>query len=1540
LYLGGDGLAWGYLNRTQLTAQRFVANPYGPPGARMYRTGDLVRWRADGVLEILGRTDDQVKVRGFRIEPGEIETALTAHPAVSQAAVVARDGRLVAYTVGGAEPGELRRSLAERLPDYMVPATFVALDALPLTPNGKVDRHALPAPAARPAAGTSPARGSAAPRTPHEELLCGLFADVLGVDALGVEADFFDHGGDSILSMQLVSRARQAGVAITARQVFAQRTARGLAAVAGSVNAPAAREVDRHLVTLTAEQSGRLRQAVPDLVDVLPLSPLQQGLLFHSLATDGAVDVYTLQQVVDLAGPLDPARLRAAARGLLRRHPNLRATFHTEGLPQPVQVIPAEAELPWAEADVSHLDGERRDAEADRAVAADRDRRFDPRRAPLLRFTLLRLGPDRHRLAFTCHHLLLDGWSMQQLAQELFHLYRTGGDPAGLPDGAPYRAYLAWLVAQDADAARAAWSDALADLAHPTRLVPRTVRGGSAERTEVVLRLPAESAAALAAAARGRGLTLNTVVQGGWAIVLGQLTGRDDVVFGQTVSGRPAELPGIEATVGLLINTVPVRVRLRPAEPLAAALGRLQDEQSRLIPHHHLGLADIQRAVGRGELFDTLVVFENYPVDPRVRAEPAPGLAVTAADGVDATHYPLTLAVLPDPAGPGLTLHLEYHPDCLDRAATGRILGRLVRVLETFAREPDLPLSRIEPLTAAERRRVLVDWNDNALPVPRATVPGLFAAQVARTPAATALVCAGERLTFAELDARANRLAHELVARGVGPERVVALLLPRSADAVVALLAVLKAGGAYLPIDPGYPPDRVAHMLRDAGPVLVVTVAALAPRLAGVAEIPRLALDRHDVSGRPATDPAVRLSPAHPAYVIYTSGSTGAPKGVVVAHQSLVNLFHSHRETLYRPAVAAAGGRALRVGHTWSFAFDASWQPQLWLLDGHALHVVTETTLRDPALLVAQVRAERLDFIEVSPSLAVALAGAGLIDGDACPLLAFGVGGEAVPAAFWDQLRGLRTTECYNLYGPTETTVDALAARVRDSDRPLVGRPTANTRAYVLDGALRPVPPGVVGELYLGGAGLARGYLGQPALTAARFVADPYGPAGARMYRTGDLVRWTDDGRIDYLGRGDDQVKVRGFRIELGEVAAELARHPGVAQAVASLQDGRIVAHLVPAPGAAVEAAGLRRHLAGRLPEHALPAAFVVLDALPLTPHGKVDRAALPRAEATAGSRPPGSVPEAILCDLFARVLGVPAVGAEDNVFDLGGHSLLLVALRDRVAAEIGRQVPVAGLFTHPTPAALAEHLGRGGAWADGAGDGPGSLAALLPLRSGGSRPPLFCVPPGTGLAWQYVGLRRHLDAERPIYGLQARNLGAAVPFPSTVDELARDYLALVRSVQPSGPYHLLGWSFGGVVAHAMACQLQAAGEGVGLLALLDAYPSDDGSDAEADEAAVRRALAAVVSDEPVTRILLDNYRRAGRLLADARPPTFRGDVLLFAAAAEAGPPPDWTPHVAGDVHDHRVDCDHHAMLTPGPLARIGAVVDDALRSIEKGSHP
>ncbi|WP_433472860.1 amino acid adenylation domain-containing protein [Spirillospora sp. CA-142024] len=1017
-----------------------------------------------------------------------------------------------------------------------------------------------------------------------------------------------------------------------------------------------------------------------DLEDILPLSPLQQGFFFHALLDAGDSDVYTAQFVLDLEGPLDVEALRTAAGTLLRRHANLRAAFWHEDLSRPVQVVPRTVELPWEEITASGPD-------ADAVVVRERARGFDMTKPPLLRFVLVRMGPERFRLVFTNHHILLDGWSTPILATELFLLYMQGGHDTGMPRVTPYKNYLAWLARQDRTAAEDAWRRALDGLDGPCLVAPEAAARAPEPPRRTITELDERATRRLTRAARRHGVTLSTVLQGAWGLVLGNLLGTNDVVSGATVSGRPPELPGVEQMIGLFINTLPIRVQYRLDESLGTLMERLQDEQTELLAHHHLGLTDIQRSAGHGgALFDTMTVLENYPFDPSSMDGSLNGVRITAADSYDATHFPLSFVAAP---GERLSLRLHYRPDVYEAAVVEALLARIRRFLEAFTEDADRLIGAVD-LTDDAERADLAAWNDTVAETPSGTLPAPFESQAVRTPSDIALVCDGTRLTYRELNERANRLAHELIARGIGPEDRVALVLPRTPEIVVAILGVLKAGAAYVPVDPEYPPGRISFMLEDSRPALTITAGGLP----GTATRPA-----HDPSDGERVRP---LRTDNAAYVIYTSGSTGRPKGVTVPHAGVLNYFEAHRDAFIDPAVEAAGGRRMRFAHLASFSFDTSWMGLLWMMCGHELHLIDDETRRDVEAYTAYVARAQIDLVNTTPSHFAALREAGLLRRDGRhPPAQLLLGGEDISESLWAELRAVPGLTTRNFYGPTESTIDTMNQVLARSEHPSVGRPGRNTRSYVLDTALRPVPAGIPGELYLAGVQLARGYLDRPGLSAERFVADPFGAPGDRMYRTGDLARWRPDGTIEYLGRADDQVKIRGYRVEPGEIENVLAGCAGVTRAAVIVREDRpgdrhLAAYLV---GPDVDVAAVRRHAAERLPDHMIPA-FTVLDALPLTVNGKLDRAALPApGTGAAAGRAPRSPQEEILCGLFAEILGVPRVGVDDGFFDLGGDSLTATRLVSRVRSALGAELPVRALFEAPTVAGLAERL------ADAAGD-------------------------------------------------------------------------------------------------------------------------------------------------------------------------------------------------------------------------------------------
>ncbi|SCF61794.1 non-ribosomal peptide synthase domain TIGR01720/amino acid adenylation domain-containing protein [Streptomyces sp. Ncost-T6T-2b] len=1034
---------------------------------------------------------------------------------------------------------------------------------------------------------------------------------------------------------------------------------------------------DVPLAPVTQYRLDAMTAETGQLADVLPLAPLQQGLLFHAEYDTARPDAYTVEFRFDLAGRVDSARLRDAVTATLRRHSQLRAGFWNDGSGEPLQFVPRAFDVPWQELDLQDLDEQAGVDELDR-VLADRPR-FVPSRPPLFHFLLARTAADRQTLVFTHHHLLLDGWSVPLLLNEILAEYTTNAtapDAGTAAPAVPHHRYFEWLRDQDRGAAEDAWRTALAALPGPTRLARHDVPPTGADVAEFEVELGTALTAALERAGRRHGITLGTLMQGAWSILLGSLVGSQDVVFGGTVAGRPPEVDGVESMVGLFINTIPVRSTFTSDEPVHELLGRLQREQAELTAYQYLPLAEVQRLGGVGDLFDTLLVIENYPFAPESLRTSDGGLRVAGISGRDDTHYPLSIAVM---TGDSLRLRLGHRPDVISTEQVQALGAALRHVLEQFADNLEQPVGRVGLLDSAAHSTVLGWGHGVAEPATEGTVMHLLEQHALRTPDRTALVGADGALTFAQLNARANRLARILLARGAGPELTVGLLLPRGVDTVVAMLAVLKAGGAYVPIDPGLPVERIRFVVADTSPVTVLTTRDLADSLPPAdAGVPRLLLDDpdtvaavdtlppHDLTGDELNGP---VRPENLAYLIHTSGSTGVPKGVGVEHRNLMNLFTAHQYDLFEPEVAAAGGRRFRAAMTASLSFDTSFDGVLWMLAGHELHVIDDDVRRDPSALVSYVAERGIDFLDVTPSYCAQLLEAGLLDdADTAPKVLM-LGGEALGPDLWARLREALTTSSHNFYGPTECTIDTLSYPLHAGAHPAVGRPLRNVRAYVLDAALRPVPAGAPGELYVAGAQVARGYAGQPALTAGRFVADPF-VAGERMYRTGDVVRWSEQGQIEFLGRADEQVKIRGHRIELGEIEQVLSAHPSVSRsAVVARTDGatRLVAYAVSA-GGALEPAELRSHLARSLPEYMVPAAVVLIDELPLTVNGKLDVSALPAPDFTTAvtSRSASTPAERTLCALFQDVLGLPAVGVDDDFFALGGDSIISIQLVSR----------------------------------------------------------------------------------------------------------------------------------------------------------------------------------------------------------------------------------------------------------------------------------
>ncbi|BCN62366.1 hypothetical protein RE9431_08210 [Prescottella equi] len=1740
LYAGGYLLGRGYAGAPGLTASRFVANPFGDDGSRLYRTGDLARWSADGSLDFLGRADNQVKIRGMRLELEDVEAALAANPSVRHSAVLVRKtpagaNYLAAYVVpdgdGGLDADSLRAWASDKLPEYMVPSTFVVLDAFPLTPNGKLDRRALPEP------DLAAASEHVAPRTELEETLSDLMAGVLGLERVGVTDDFFALGGDSIVAIALVNQARREGFSISARDVFQLRTAAALAAAldgrvtdavdtsdvatgvveptpvvarvcpAGTdvrtfhqwvllqtptgldeVTATAALQavVDRHdalrarwdraggrltvsepgaqptilvtdvdgdldvavaadrqavsdlldpeagimlqaalfrragepgrlllvshhlvvdavswrivvedfaraatallagepadlpavgtslrrwaelqgeraragafddelghwraatapgaleigarpvdpavdtwataesktvetggdvaaalladvpgayhagvadvlvaaltlalrrwrggaaevlvdleghgreehlvrtpgtaldisrtvgwfttvypvrldvpdgsvpsalksvkeqlrrvpnhgfgygalrylsaagaelasgsaapvlfnylgrvaagagidwlptatggssdpampldhaltvdvlaadtsdgptlrttltwagrvlsadeadefarywdaalrdlaaaapdgghtpsdfpLVPLAQSDIDRLAATAPTMSDVLPTTPLQDGIYFHSVyERDGASptepDPYVVQQVVELSGEVDAVALHRALQGVVDRHDVLRAALRPLSDGRVVQVISSRADVPMTVLDLS-TDPDPTST-VDRMLAEDRLRGFDFERPPLVRYTLVRVAPAKFLLLQSIHHVVADGWSVPVMLRELLALYSPAGEPLALPAPAAYRNYLSWLASRDRGASIDVWQRALAGSGEPPALPGVPAAGERGVRSKIVA-LPATETSELNRLGRERGLTASTLVHGAWGLLLARLTGRRDVLFGSTVSGRGGDLPGIESMVGLFINTVPVRLRLDPDEATVDVLARWQSEQSALLEHQYVGLGELRRVTGLQELFQTLVVVENYPIGDTAITDPSGTLSLTGIRFDEHPPYPLTLIAVP---GDELRLEVKYDAARVSDATAAQMADGMLTILAGLPATVGGPVAAIELARIPERVDV-VDTVD----FPATTVTALLEDQAARTPDATAVVCEGRSLSYAQLHDLANRLAHVLVDRGVRPETKVAVALPRSIELMVALLAIGKAGGAYVPLDTGYPAERLSYMLEDSDPVCVLTSADVAAALPDNG-IERILVDDLDLDGCPADPVSVGLHPQHPLYVIYTSGSTGRPKGVVVPHSGVVNRLLWMQE--FRPILPTD-----RVLQKTPSSFDVS-VPEFFgpLLAGATLVLARPDGHRDPQYLAELIVGEGITRAHFVPSMlelfldeptASACTGLRVVaaSGEALPLPVARRFADVLPGAVLD-----------NLYGPTEAAVEvsyaaAVQALPAAAATVPIGLAVANTALYVLDPYLQPVTDGSAGELYLAGPQLARGYLGRPGTSADRFVADPFGTSGARMYRTGDVVRRNADGAVEYLGRADDQVKLRGFRIELGEIESRLAEHPDVARAAAVVRDDvpghqQLVGYLVAAPGVDVDAV---RSFAGKtLPEFMVPTVLVVVEALPLSPSGKLDRRALPAPAVPAATAPTETTPAAgrapAVASLVAEVLGREQVGEDDDFFALGGDSILAIRLVNLARRE-GISITPRQIFEQRTPRALARLIG------------------------------------------------------------------------------------------------------------------------------------------------------------------------------------------------------------------------------------------------------
>ncbi|HKS14132.1 MAG TPA: amino acid adenylation domain-containing protein [Pseudomonas sp.] len=1419
LHVAGAGVARGYLKRPDLTAERFLDDPF-TPGGRMYRTGDLARWNPDGTLEYLGRNDDQVKIRGMRIELGEIESQLSQVHGVEEALVLAREDepgqpRLVAYFIyanGGQPPAvdAVRAALLAHLPGYMVPSAFVGLEAWPLTANGKVDRRALPVPAREALFNTA----YQAPQGHVETALAAIWSELLQLDRVGRHDNFFELGGHSLLAVTLVARMRALGLEADIRVLFAQPTLAALADAVGSaasVPVPASL-IEAHctrvtpdllpLVTLDQDAIDRIVASVPSGVanvqDIYPLGPLQAGIFYHHLAA-GLEDPYLLQAQFAFA---DRARLeafRAALEQVIARHDVLRTALFWDALETPVQVVWRHAPLqvePVSAQDLAHLPA------------------LDLSKAPLLRL-LHADDPEQPRIlaVLQFHHLVMDHVALELLAHELQLI--LSGQHAQLPAPVPYRNYIAQALQgpgmQDHEAF---FTAQLRDIEEPTLPYGQLVLADQGQPGEARLPLAPALGGRVREQARQLGVSAASLMHLAWARVIGQLSGRDNVVFGTVLVGRLQAGDGAERALGVFINTLPLRIDLGE-QPVREAVLDTHRRLTGLLAHEHAPLALAQRCSGLPSgtpLFSALFNYRHSA--PAAATQHSASLAWQGIELLRAderSNYPLTLSV--DDLGQGFSLTAHTAPGIDAGRLCTYLACTLEQLLDALEQTPQHPVGQLNILPMAERTLLLEGFNASRIDT-QATLAlhqRIEQQAVQRADAVAAQV--GEaRLSYGELNRQANALAHHLINLGVRPDDRVAVMTRRGLDTLVGLLAILKAGAGYVPVDPAHPDERVRYLLEDSAPVAVLTRADLLHRLPVLAA-PVIMLDRPDWPAQGDNPVVAGLGLDHLAYVIYTSGSTGQPKGVMVEHRTLNNLVDWHCQAFE----LQSGSHTASVA---GFGFDAmAWETWPALCAGATLHLPPDDVGNDQLdVLLDWWLAQPLHVAFLPTPVAEYAFSHDLRHPTLRTLL---IGG--------DRLRQFNRDPGFtvvNNYGPTEATVVASSGVMEPGGMLHIGKPVSNARLYVLDPHGQPVPLGVPGELHVGGAGVARGYFNRPELTAERFVDDPFSALPkARMYRTGDLVRWLPDGNLEYLGRDDDQVKIRGVRIELGEIEQQLALCPGVAEAVVVAHQQaqgtlRLVAYFTRRAGVpdGLDGATLRAHLLAHVPEYMVPAAYVGLEALPLTANGKVDRRALPMPslEALTGARfeAPATPLEARLAGLWAQVLDVERVGRHDSFFELGGHSLSAIRLVSLIQ-KAGDVLSLADLFQHPSVASLATVL-------EERATAPGGAAQLVTVREEGSEPPLFLVHDFTGLDAYFPVLGQHLPGDFPILGLPGTGLGEATP--RTLECLAARLVELIRGVQPQGPYRLAGWSFGGVLAYEVAAQLLGMDEPVSFLGLIDTY--------------------------------------------------------------------------------------------------------------------
>ena len=1419
LYIGGMALAEGYLNRTDLTAERFITNPFAPldppltpldkggeQPSKLYKTGDLARFLNDGNIEYLGRIDNQVKVRGFRIELGEIEAVLSQCPDVQTTAVIVRedtpgDKRLVAYVVltpnSQTISSELRQFLTNQLPAYLVPNTFVILNSLPLTPSGKCDRRSLPVPETQ-----ALSERYIAPQSPTEEILAQIWAQVLKVERVGREDNFFELGGHSLLATQVMSRLRETfQVELPLRSLF---TAPTIAAL-----------------TLEIEQSQQVISAPSILTRTdninLPLSFAQQRLWFLDQLEPNS-DFYHLGGALQLEGTLNFTALEQSLKEIINRHEALRTNFITiDG--QATQIIHPTTNWQLSIIDCQHL------TNTNSLEIAEAEKPFNLAQDCLFRATLFVRSPLEYHLLVTMHHIVSDGWSIGVFFQELTDLYTayTQGLPSPLtPIKIQYADFAIWqrnwlqgeVLSNQLDYWRKQLANAPAFLPLPTDRPRPAIQTFIGSHQQFKLSQPLSQR--LNQLSQEHGVTLFMTLLAAFTTLLYRYTGQTDILVGSPIANRNRR--EIEGLIGFFVNTLVLRLNLDNDLSFQDLLTRVREVSLAAYAHQDLPFEMLvetlqpQRDLSHTPLFQVMFVLQNAPIADLELA----GLKISPLSTENTTaKFDLTLSM--ENIEEGLVGVWEYNTDLFDDSTIERMSGHFVTLLEDIVANPTKPILRLSLLTEAEKLQlliknqgILVDYSQDQC------IHQLFEAQVERTPDAVAVVFENQQLTYTELNCRANQLAHYLQTLGVGPEVLVGISVERSLEMIVGLLGILKAGGAYVPLDPDYPTERLQFMLEDCEATVLLTQSNLKDKLplAQVLQSDRvLYLDKDKFAQYPIYNPTVQNKPNNLTYVIYTSGSTGQPKGVMIEHQSLVNLSLSWGKLFH----VKPQSRLLQFG---SFSFDLSiGEISTSLSHGACLYLAKKETLLPTQTLVDFLETNKITHSFLSPSALSVLPQANLSH-----LENMTVGGEACSINVIEQWANER--RLFNCYGPTEATVTAtLSLCQANGQKPNIGKPLDNIRVYILDENQQILPTGIPGELCISGVCLARGYLNRPDLTAEKFIEVNLLGRTERIYKTGDLATWQTDGNIEYLGRIDNQVKVRGFRIELGEIEAVLSQCSDVQTTAVIVRedtpgDQRLVAYVVLADDSQTTSSELRQFLANQLPAYLVPNTFVILDSLPLTPNGKCDRRSLPvpddQTRKNIQKIAPRNLVELQLTQIWSEVLGISDPGVEENFFELGGHSLLAVRLISYIEQKLGKNLPLTSLFQNGTIASLAQLIAQETTQL--------TYSPLIPIQSQGNKIPFFAVHPIGGNVLCYADLARYLGTDQPFYGLQALGLNEAEKPVNSIEEMATVYIKEIQTIQASGPYYLGGWSMGGVIAFEIAQQLSARGQKVALLTLIDSY--------------------------------------------------------------------------------------------------------------------